>query len=52
MKMHHITVPETTINFDAALRRASELADEFLGEYMLLSWYDRERDLESPAHVS
>ena len=52
MKTHRITAPETTINFDAALRRASEVADELLGENMLLSWYDRERDLESPAHAS
>lgn len=52
MKIHRIAAPETTLNFDAALRRASALADELLGENMLLSWYDRERDLESPAHAS
>ena len=23
-----------------------------LGEHMLLSWYDRDRDFESPQHVS
>jgi len=37
-------------------RQARELADGVAGErfseYMLLSWYDRERDFESPAHVS
>ncbi|NTV14405.1 MAG: AF1514 family protein [Desulfobulbaceae bacterium] len=37
-------------------RQARELAEvEAAGrfrEYMLLSWYDRERDFESPAHVS
>jgi hypothetical protein len=52
MKIHRITAPETTSNFEAALRRATAVAQEQLGENMLLSWYDRERDLESPAHVS
>lgn len=32
--------------------RATAIADELIGESMLLSWYDRERDLESPAHAS
>jgi hypothetical protein len=52
MKIHRITPPETPPNFEAALRRANEVAQAQLGENMLLSWYDRERDLESPAHVS
>lgn len=37
-------------------RRARELAEAEAGrrfsEYLLISWYDRERDFESPAHVS
>jgi len=37
-------------------RQAMVLADaeaaERLGEYMLLSWYDRDRDFESPQHSS
>ena len=37
-------------------RQAMALADaeaaERLGEYMLLSWYDRDRDFESPQHAS
>lgn len=37
-------------------RQARELADAEAGkrfaEYLLISWYDRERDFESPAHVS
>ncbi|GBE11476.1 hypothetical protein BMS3Abin12_02064 [bacterium BMS3Abin12] len=37
-------------------RRAMESADAEacarLGEYMLLSWYDRDRDFESPQHAS
>jgi hypothetical protein len=31
---------------------AEEIAHEKLGEYMLLSWYDRDRDFESPQHSS
>lgn len=52
MKIHRIAAPEKTPDFDAALRRVSVVADELLGDNMLLSWYDRERDLESPAHAS
>jgi len=52
MKTHRVTSNGTPLDFDAALKRASALADDLLGDNMLLSWYDRERDLESPAHVS
>ena len=50
MKTCHISSPEITRDFDAAIRRTTAVADEMLGGNMLLSWYDR--DLESPAHVS
>lgn len=36
----------------AALVLANAEAARRLGEAMLLSWYDRDRDLEAPAHVS
>jgi hypothetical protein len=52
MNVHHIASNGNAIAFDAALRRATIAADELIGENMLLSWYDRERDLESPAHAS
>ncbi len=52
MKIHHITSSPTSLDFDAAIKHASAIADEMLGDNMLLSWYDRERDIESPAHVS
>ena len=52
MKIHRIAPTETAHDFDAAIKRASTVADELIGENMLLSWYDRDRDLESPAHVS
>ncbi|MEN8177615.1 MAG: AF1514 family protein [Pseudomonadota bacterium] len=35
-----------------AMQLANREADERLGEHMLLSWYDRDRDFESPQHAS
>jgi len=35
-----------------ATRVANAEAASRLGEYMLLSWYDRDRDFESPQHAS
>jgi hypothetical protein len=43
---------ELGLDFNAALTLATAIARQQLGETMLLSWYDRERDLESPAGVS
>ena len=39
-------------DYRAAMMLANEEADRRLGENMLLSWYDRDRDFESPAHSS
>jgi hypothetical protein len=39
-------------DYTAAMRLADAEADRRLGEYMLLSWYDRDRDFESPQHAS
>ncbi len=35
-----------------AMKLANAEADRRLGDYMLLSWYDRDRDFESPQHAS
>lgn len=35
-----------------AMKLANAIADEKLTDYMLLSWYDRDRDFESPQHSS
>ncbi len=35
-----------------AMQLANEKAEKRLGDYMLLSWYDRDRDFESPQHSS
>ena len=35
-----------------AMHVANRVADEKLGSYMMLSWYDRDREFESPQHAS
>ena len=39
-------------DYREAMAQADTLAAERLGDYMLLSWYDRDRDFESPQHSS
>jgi hypothetical protein len=39
-------------DYRAAMRLADAEAAARLGEYMLLSWYDRDRGFESPQHAS
>lgn len=39
-------------DYRQAMARADEVANDRLGSYMLLSWYDRDRDFESPQHSS
>ena len=39
-------------DYRAAMHLADVEAGTRLGEYMLLSWYDRDRDFESPQHAS
>jgi hypothetical protein len=39
-------------DYREAMRLADIEAEKQLGEYMLLSWYDRDRDFESPQHSS
>lgn len=39
-------------DYRAAMAVANTEAAARLGEYMLLSWYDRDRDFESPQHAS
>lgn len=40
------------VDYLAAMRLAEAEAQARLGECMLLSWYDRDRDFESPQHSS
>lgn len=42
-------------DYRGAMALADQVAEERLGEtgqFMLLSWYDRDRDFESPQHAS
>jgi hypothetical protein len=53
MKTLRLDTAELGLDFNAALKLATAIARQQLGDdTMLLSWYDRERDLESPAGVS
>jgi hypothetical protein len=53
LKTLRLDTREFGLDFNAALKLATAIAQQQLGdETMLLSWYDRERDLESPAGVS
>ena len=39
-------------DYRQAMKQAEKIADETLGDNMLISWYDRDRDFESPQHSS
>ena len=39
-------------NYLEAMRLADAEAKACLNDYMLLSWYDRDRDFEAPQHAS
>ncbi len=47
-----ITPEKEISNYIEAKKIADKKAEKHLGEYMLLSWYDRDRDYESPPHTS
>ncbi len=48
-----IIEPEVLVDdYRAAMTIADTVAEQHLGDYMLLSWYDRDRDFESPQHSS
>jgi hypothetical protein len=40
------------VDYRAAMQLANIEADARIGQHMLLSWYDRDRDFESPQHAS
>jgi len=45
--------PETKPNdYQEAMALARQEAEKKLGEYMLMSWYDRDRDYESPPNTT
>lgn len=45
--------PENEVNdYQQAVELAGSEAEQRFEEYMLVSWYDRDRDFESPPHTS
>ena len=53
MKTLSLDAEALELDFNASLGLAEDMARHLLGEdTMLLSWYDRDRDYESPAGVS
>jgi len=49
--VEELTFPEAT-DFDQAMARAKETAADRFEDYMLISWYDRDRDFESPPNTT
>ena len=49
MRQVTITAPDWALDFAGAKQVADGVATSLLGEATCLSWYDRERDYESPA---
>lgn len=47
-----IASEDTTLTWRRAKSLADEVADDLIGESTCLSWYDKERDREAPAHAS
>ena len=43
---------ERVPDYRAAMRIANAEAENRIGQPMLISWYDRDRDFESPQHAS
>lgn len=53
MNILYLSTAILPLDFSAAKRLADAIASHILTEEaILLSWYDRERNYESPAHVS
>lgn len=58
--LSHIEVVEIAVSEDLseqfdyqqAMTQANQIAEDKLEDYMLLSWYDRDRDFESSQHSS
>lgn len=52
IKVVEIDPADPVADLEAAMALAGKEAGARLGEHMLLSWYDRDRDFESPQHSS
>ncbi|RLA07488.1 MAG: hypothetical protein DRQ51_05880 [Gammaproteobacteria bacterium] len=52
MKQIIVTKNKTPANYKEALIMANKISDEKMDDPMLISWYDKIRDFESPQHTS
>lgn len=52
MKLLHIAEDKPLPDYYAAMKVANRRAQKTIGDNMLVSWYDRDRDFESPQHSS
>jgi len=52
IKIIAVKTPAPLADYQAAMVIADKPAKKHLGEAMLLSWYDEDRDFESPQHAS
>lgn len=52
IKIINITPDPALADYLEATALANKTAENELGDHMLLSWYDRDRDFEAPQHTS
>jgi len=52
MEMVQLLPDPSLTDYQAAMALAQAEAEQRLGDFMLLSWYDRDRDFEAPQHSS
>jgi hypothetical protein len=52
VKVAQLAAAPPLADYRAAMQLADAEANARLGSHMLLSWYDRDRDFESPQHSS
>jgi len=52
MKEIEIHTDSAPADYHSAQKIADEIAEKELDEFMLLSWYDKDRDFESPQDSS
>ncbi|NOX08229.1 MAG: hypothetical protein GXP22_01855 [Gammaproteobacteria bacterium] len=50
--MIELSPTQSVVDYKEAMQLAANEAEARLGECMLISWYDRDRDFESPQHSS
>lgn len=50
LQVLHVNETEPLADYHAAIKVANRRAQKKIGDSMLVSWYDRDRDFESPQH--